>query len=143
MSNAAQILRLAADGMQPAKIAAQLEVSRQYVHQVLRKPEKDGGRVTHGTVARAATCSCAPCLEAKASYLRALPEVLQRMRAGESLASVGRYAGYNVVDMVGKARRCVEDGRPTLLGELVAGYEETRHLRGTGGPGRTPSKRAA
>lgn len=136
MSNAAQILKLAADGLQPAKIAAQLEVSRQYVHQVLRQPPKDGGRVTHGTVARAATCSCEACSAAKVAYLRTLPGVLERMRDGKSLASIGVFAGYNIVDMVAKARRCMEGGRPTLLGELVAVYDATRHLRGQGGPGR-------
>lgn len=136
MSSAAQILALAADGMQPAKIAAQLEVSRQYVHQILLKPEKDGGRVTHGTVARAATCSCESCGEAKAGYLRTLPVVLERMRDGKSLASIGAFCGYSIVDMVAKARRCMEGGRPTLLGELVAVYDATRDLRSRGGPGR-------
>lgn len=136
MSSAAQILKLAADGMQPAKIAAQLGVSRQYVYQILRQPEKDGGRVTHGTVARAATCSCKPCAAVKASYQRTLPVVLERMREGQSLASIRAFCGYSIVDMVAKARRCMEGGRPTLLGELVAVYDATRDLRSRGGPGR-------
>lgn len=137
MSTYERIRELAEGNMRPADIARELEVSRQYVGQVLARERPPGdAHVKHGTFSLAARCDCERCTATKTRIARVLPDIIARLHRGQTLSQIDTETGQNVHTMVTSARRDTEAGRPTVLTPLLAAFDATADLRGRGRPRR-------
>lgn len=128
-----RVVAMAAEGVSQAKIAEELDVSRQYVHQLLTRdgaPANHG--VRHGTVAMAATCECRRCKQLLTKIKAGVPAACKQLRAGKSLVDVTHATGLAIARYVTAARRV--DKPPAILAELVKVFDETAEMRPRGRP---------
>ena len=123
-------------GWTPAKIADELGVSRQRVHQLLALAAPPGeSHLKHGTATMAARCDCPACGETKARLAEVVPRACAMLREGATLSRIVDETRMRITsDLLETARTAIAEGRPTLLRDLVIAFEETTHLRSVGRP---------
>lgn len=137
-TNYERTVALAGEGWSQVKIAAELGVSRQQVSQYLARDTPPGPRgPRHGSTVKAALCGCETCFATKARYFGAMPGLVARLRAGESLAMIRDATGFDIRTLdVERERATIAAGKASLLADFVAAYDETAGLRRRGRPKR-------
>lgn len=128
-------MSLLAEGLSQSKISDRLGVSRQYVNQLVKRAGTPAGP-RHGTHAGAAVCACAACALFKQRLDTAMPALATHLRAGEPIQRVAELARVPLKRYIAAGRKALEDGSPTVLGDLVKICRETAHLRPRGRPPR-------
>ncbi len=130
----ARALAMKDAGASLREIGEELGVSRQYAHQLLQRGDGPAAAgVKHGTVVMlSGGCACPACAAMLATIRAAVPEVVRRLRAGESLVETTRATGFAVARYVTAARRVATPPEP--LAQLVAVFDATTHLRPRGRP---------